>query len=360
MKRDVQGLSHLLPRQEKSASLNSTSTRCKKRGLHDCQDLPPSKLCPIAPEKRRRTNVKNSGFTAQQRKVLYYAFENGYLSNNTHYGPLSEITGLTRKQISNWARKKIKKSAKVEQPKESPLPLDIISEQLVDFMRENTKTKKYIEDMIKSLKRERDQVPPITAAVPPVARNNPQVPATYPHNCRNSSNFFNPFNIWPLIVPMHFSVPHYEMSRNTISAQSTSFNGFKPAYLPFIANLHGVRAPPNINSSLSTDMLKFLPRPARPQPAMGCGLTSSGIPQCTMGQQPEACNTNSLPSSSSNHISRLIDLAVTGFTELDDRNIAMLRNITFVNVDAIKQYLLSHGWDQIKRRDGEGLRYLRR
>jgi len=49
------------------------------------------------PRKRKR------GFTDQQRKILIVSWHWGYLSDNTHYEFLSQISGLTRKQISNWA-----------------------------------------------------------------------------------------------------------------------------------------------------------------------------------------------------------------------------------------------------------------
>jgi len=42
-------------------------------------------------------------FTEQQRKVLLMSWEYGFLCDCTNYGSISEITGLTRKQISNWA-----------------------------------------------------------------------------------------------------------------------------------------------------------------------------------------------------------------------------------------------------------------
>jgi len=40
-------------------------------------------------------------FTENQRKVLSLSWERGYLCDNEHYGSISEVTGLTRKQISN-------------------------------------------------------------------------------------------------------------------------------------------------------------------------------------------------------------------------------------------------------------------
>jgi len=52
----------------------------------------------------RKTNIP---YTSEQREVLSKAWTRGFLSDSKHYGSLSKITGLTRKQISNWARLKI-------------------------------------------------------------------------------------------------------------------------------------------------------------------------------------------------------------------------------------------------------------
>jgi len=43
------------------------------------------------------------GFDSTQKETLEIAWKRGYFSNTQHYDLLSRITGLTRKQISNWA-----------------------------------------------------------------------------------------------------------------------------------------------------------------------------------------------------------------------------------------------------------------
>jgi len=49
------------------------------------------------------------GYDRTQLDTLEIAWKRGYLSNTEHYTLLSKITGLNRKQISNWARGKIRK-----------------------------------------------------------------------------------------------------------------------------------------------------------------------------------------------------------------------------------------------------------
>jgi len=49
------------------------------------------------------------GYSKAQLDTLEIAWKRGYLSNSEHYVLLSRITGLNRKQISNWARGKIRK-----------------------------------------------------------------------------------------------------------------------------------------------------------------------------------------------------------------------------------------------------------
>lgn len=65
-------------------------------------------------------------FTTEQRETLDIAWERGYLSTKEHYGLLARITGLTRKQISNFARAQIRKAGSAplpsveKKPNESP------------------------------------------------------------------------------------------------------------------------------------------------------------------------------------------------------------------------------------------------
>jgi len=61
---------------------------------------------------KRTIREINIPYTLEQRKVLSMAWTRGFLSDSKHYGSLSKITGLTRKQISNWARLKINRGDK--------------------------------------------------------------------------------------------------------------------------------------------------------------------------------------------------------------------------------------------------------
>lgn len=293
--------------------------------------------------------MKNTGFTPQQRMVLYCAYGKGYLCDNQHYGPLSEITGLSRKQISNWARKKIKKCARNELPSKNFAPLDVISAQLVAIMRGKSKTvrKKPVGQMTWDLKLEKKQVSPVVPHVLQHACYNPQKVATSPHYWGNSPGFFNPLTMSPS-VPLSILLPHYVML-NSMLSRAISSQGFTPAGLaPTAGNIHAypheVRAAANICSSLRRDMPKFSPFTFLPQPAVGSGLTSPSISQCTKRPRPEACNTNSLQIGNLNQTLRFLHFALTNVTTLNDQIIVMLSNITSLKVDFVKQYLLSQGW----------------
>jgi len=90
------------------------------------------KLASVLSAKREKiepTGANARLFTAQQRKVLITAWERGFLCDHKNYVNLSEITGLTRKQISNWARAKINKNQGNLPPKNSA-PLSTIFTEL--------------------------------------------------------------------------------------------------------------------------------------------------------------------------------------------------------------------------------------
>jgi hypothetical protein len=61
--------------------------------------------------------------TERQRELLYKAWNFGYLSDPTNYGVISEVTGLSRKQVSNWARYQIKKLGDKPRPEKSSTPI---------------------------------------------------------------------------------------------------------------------------------------------------------------------------------------------------------------------------------------------
>jgi len=69
-------------------------------------------------------------YTKKQRELLYKAWNRGYLSDSKSYGAISDVTGLSRKQISNWARYQIKKLGNKPRPKRSNAPLTSIFKNL--------------------------------------------------------------------------------------------------------------------------------------------------------------------------------------------------------------------------------------
>jgi len=62
------------------------------------------------------------GYDKAQLDTLEIAWKRGYLSNTEHYVLLSRITGLNRKQISNWARARIKKLGNAPLPSKDNIP----------------------------------------------------------------------------------------------------------------------------------------------------------------------------------------------------------------------------------------------
>lgn len=68
--------------------------------------------------------------TKKQRELLYKAWNRGYLSDSKSYGAISEVTGLSRKQVSNWARYQIKKLGNKPRPEKSSFPLSSIFKDL--------------------------------------------------------------------------------------------------------------------------------------------------------------------------------------------------------------------------------------
>jgi len=92
--------------------------------------------------KRRRHNPKRSKarFLPEQRKTLFLAWERGFLRDHKNYRLLSEITGLTRKQISNWARTQINKSKEGDLPQKNIAPLKSIFKELSACMATESET----------------------------------------------------------------------------------------------------------------------------------------------------------------------------------------------------------------------------
>jgi len=86
-------------------------------------------LLPVMKKKARKM------FTKTQRNVLKIFWERGFLCDNKHYGSISEITGLTRKQISGWASRSKKKCGDDYLPRKNPAPIATIFKDLSECIR---------------------------------------------------------------------------------------------------------------------------------------------------------------------------------------------------------------------------------
>jgi len=327
----------------KSASVESPSTACNASSQSLWHDLPRRELGVNRLAKKSRTRTKKPGYSFQQRKVLCVAFKEGYLSNSNHHGPLSLITGLSGKQISNWARKRIEKCAKHEVPKENSAPLSAIFEHLVYIMRKKSKIirNKHVKGRTVNPKDTGSSISPDVLSV-----------TFRKHNCRNSPQFTNKSYLYlvasnfiakrwyeyaatattnsdrasALAVADFYSRRWYETYGSTISACGIESG------IPTNANLSGMQAAPNTTSLLSTVM-------------GGCGLPSSSGEKCIITNEPEVCHTNEI----SNEIACYIEYALHGLSEVNDQTIHLLANIALLEVDTIMHYLLHHGWACVTR-----------
>jgi hypothetical protein len=76
--------------------------------------------------------------TQKQRELLYKAWNSGYLSDPTNYGFISEVTGLSRKQVSNWARYQIKRLGDKPRPEKSSTPITSIFRSQEKWMKQES------------------------------------------------------------------------------------------------------------------------------------------------------------------------------------------------------------------------------
>ena len=86
-------------------------------------------IAAVLPMKKKRPSIR---FTENQRKILSISWDRGLLCDNKHYGSISQITGLTRKQISNWARHRMKKCGKNHLPPKNSAPIKTIFNELLE------------------------------------------------------------------------------------------------------------------------------------------------------------------------------------------------------------------------------------
>jgi len=105
-----------LSRKQISYFARSQIKRLGNRRLPRKTNRPFSSIFSELPKKLTTSYAKRGKrFTLQQRKVLTIARERGVL-NHTSYELLSDITGLSKKQISNWSRIRIKKWGRKDVP----------------------------------------------------------------------------------------------------------------------------------------------------------------------------------------------------------------------------------------------------
>jgi len=249
---------------------------------------------------------KKARFTSQQRRVLVIAWNKGFLCDHKNYKALSEITGLTRKQISNWARTKINKSHKQDLPQKNFAPLSTIFWELTKDMEANSANTsplmkhepKHFKHEPKHFKHEPQYFQGISSPwelPPPISRHQyPSLPiVTKPENkCAMS----------------HLPAP-------IVSPCTENHTLTYPSSLMSVQFSNGTVFPPPNNSCCK-------PRHCKPEK----GQSTSGIFISPVNQW-------------------IIQNALKNINEVDDQKVEVLSILTCSSYNEIIHYLLEHGWN---------------
>jgi len=253
-------------------------------------------------------------FTAQQRKVLTTAWERGFLCDHKNYANLSQITGLSRKQISNWARTKIHK-CQGNMPLKNSAPLSTIFTELSLSLEE--------QDSNGEEKAEQAEACEDKQWYRHVKRECVQAQ-------KLSTLELHPMPPWPI-----------PLATNPIKLQKSS----PMVHLP---------PPPMFGPKLPLPIATF----------RGYGAPNFLAPQ--LNYDPRSFNFNRVSSStmvpnSAMPLSELknwiLQYSLNGINEVDDKRVEALSVTVCIADDDIICYLLHHGWYPTAAKTG--MRYVR-
>jgi len=246
--------------------------------------------------------------TKKQRELLYKAWNRGYLSDSKNYGAISELTGLSRKQVSNWSRYQIKKLGNKPRPKRSKSPLRSTFKELPKVKEQNSYAS--------------------TQSIPPLG---------------NMSNF--PLNIPSQQKPMKQETAAFLSS---VAKSISPLPGF-PLKEPTL---------PKRPIGFEETVRNWLP--------MDLPLTAHSNFGCTQPSRHSHIVANHgdsrlMPSTFPNRLSSINQWvllnAIKNLQELDDAGVEDLERLTSTRSIDISCYLLSHGW--MAKPNVRGIRYIR-
>jgi len=259
--------------------------------------------------KREKNEVvrTKSRFTAQQRKVLITAWDRGFLLDHKNYANLSQITGLSRKQISNWARMKIHRCGEGNLPDKNTAPISTIFAELyqsledVGYPFKHEKLQQLKVEPVQYKQKYEQATMDIFSTSPVTSQELPLFPSKCPIKLKKSGHV--PLNLPP---PVLFQKPTFE----------------------------------NLNS-------------------LGYGVPTMGY-NSQRYTLPGAPRLNMEPNSTvflTQIKDWILQHALQGVNEVDDRRIEALSFLVCIANDEIIFYLLHHGW--YTRPARKGMRYVR-
>jgi len=256
-------------------------------------------------------------FSSQQRKVLVTAWNKGFLCDHKNYRALSEITGLTRKQISNWARTKINKSRNEDLPQKNCAPLSTIFKELIEGLQD-------------------------------FMSNPPTLMNRSPKNIKHEPELLKGISS-PLELPLS-SISSHQYPLHPVGVSFANTSCFTPDLKSPIVSDCVQNYTPTCPSSMKNVQLSndvFFPPTD--------SLQEFTIPDETNQRSSELSrNSSALLISPVNEW--IIQNALKQIDEVDDQKVEVLAILTSSSDDNIIQYLLQHGWSP--RHAATGIRYV--
>jgi len=302
----------------------------------------------VHPVKRRRHNPKRSKarFLPEQRKTLFLAWERGFLRDHKNYRLLSEITNLTRKQISNWARTQINKCEEGDLPRKNIAPLRTIFKELSHCMITDSETTPPC--YFKNKAQEYKYIPP---SLNFESRN------YKPQHIKFEAQHQKPLRLNR--EPEHFKEevlssfdsppqPHqYVFPYSTSRCINKIAEGnLPPMSLKLFPPHSGELAP---SSKFSPDVKKTSTSTVVPRP----GFRESLLTSFTSTIRESDHNLRQASENNMSSINRwVLQNALKGINKVDDNKVEILSILANTNYHDIIFYLMQNGWQPIAAKTG--------
>jgi len=261
-------------------------------------------IAPLLPEKKRRIRIR---FTENQRNILQMAWQRGFLCDREHYGPISLITGLTRKQISNWARTRINKCNKDCLPPKNPAPIITIFKAMNEVIRSRpTCTTEHIPQGLQPAFYNAEKIKGDIDMRPPTFSQ---------QHCRRSTSS----NIGKCLSSQCISI---NSSRRAAEGKLNGYQLGRGVTKQFPANIVG-------------------PQPSR---------TSESFIICSRNSQ-RALEQVGLPTDLPIN-EFILHVALMGITRLSDEKVDVLAAVTCIQKDRLRYWLVNNGWEVVPAEQG--------